>query len=68
MNKKLDVSGMTCGHCVSHVQSALEGLEGVSRADVSLESHEAEVTLSGEVIDADLIEAVEAAGYQAAVR
>ena len=68
MNKKLRISGMTCGHCVSHVKSALEGMEGVSEADVSLENHEAEVTLSGEAIDADLIAAVEAAGYQAEVR
>ena len=68
MNRKLKISGMTCGHCVSHVKSALEGMEGVSGADVSLENHEAELTLSGEVIDADLIAAVEEAGYQAEVR
>ena len=68
MNRKLKISGMTCGHCVSHVKSALEGMEGVSEADVSLENHEAELTLSGEVIDADLIAAVEASGYQAEVR
>ncbi len=68
MNMKLKMSGMTCGHCVSHVKSALEGIEGVSQADVSLENHQADVTLSAEVVDADLITAVEAAGYQAAVR
>ena len=68
MNKKLEIAGMSCGHCVSHVKSALEGIEGVSEADVSLESHEAEVTLSNQVVDADLIAAVEAAGYQAEVR
>lgn len=68
MNKTLKISGMTCDHCVSHVKSALESIEGVSEADVSLESHEAEVTLSGEVIDADLIAAVEEAGYEAGVR
>ncbi len=68
MNKKLEISGMTCGHCVSHVKSALEGMEGVSQADVSLENHEDDVTLSGEVIDADLIAAVEAAGYRAEIR
>ena len=67
MTKKLEVSGMSCGHCVSHVKSALEGVDGVSRADVSLENNEAEVTLSTEVIDGDLIAAVEAAGYQAEV-
>jgi copper chaperone CopZ len=68
MNKKLEIKGMSCGHCVSHVKSALEGIEGVSEADVSLENHEAEVTLSDEVVDADLIAAVEAAGYHAEVR
>ena len=67
MNRKLKISGMSCDHCVSHVKSALEKLEGVSQSDVSLENHEAEVTLSGEVVDADLIAAVEAAGYQAEV-
>jgi copper chaperone CopZ len=67
MNKKLKISGMSCGHCVSHVKSALEDIEGVSRSDVSLENQEADVTLSDEVLDADLISAVEAAGYQAEV-
>ncbi len=67
MTKKLEISGMSCDHCVSHVKSALEGIEGVSRADVSLENHQAEVTLSGEVVDGDLLAAVEAAGYQAEV-
>ena len=68
MNKKLEITGMSCGHCVSHVKFALEGVEGVSQADVSLENHEAEVKLSDQVINADLIAAVEAAGYQAEVR
>ena len=68
MNKKLEITGMSCGHCVSHVKSALEGVEGVSQADVSLENHEAEVTLSDQVVDEHLIAAVEAAGYQAEVR
>lgn len=68
MNKKLEISGMSCGHCVSHVKSALEGVAGVSQADVSLENHEADVTLSDQVPEADLIAAVEAAGYQAEVR
>ena len=67
MTRNLKISGMSCGHCVSHVKSALEGIEGVSQADVSLENHEAEVTLSDEVVVADLIAAVEAAGYEAEV-
>jgi copper chaperone CopZ len=68
MTKQLKISGMSCGHCVSHVKSALEGVEGVSEADVSLENDAAQVTLSDDVVDGDLIAAVEAAGYQAEVR
>ncbi len=67
MTKKLEISGMSCDHCVSHVKSALEDVEGVSRADVSLENHQAELTLSDPVVDSDLIAAVEAAGYRAEV-
>ena len=65
MNKTLAITGMSCGHCVSHVKSALEGLEDVERADVSLDRGQAEITLSAEVADTDLVAAVEAAGYGA---
>ena len=65
MNKTLAITGMSCGHCVSQVKSALEGLEDVERADVSLDRGQAEITLSAEVADTDLVAAVEAAGYGA---
>ena len=28
MTKTLTITGMSCGHCVGHVKSALEGLDG----------------------------------------
>ena len=65
MTKTLAITGMSCGHCVSHVKSALEGLEGVIEANGSLEENRADVAVSTEVSDADLVAAVEAAGYQA---
>jgi copper chaperone CopZ len=68
MTKTLAITGMSCGHCVSHVKSALEDLEGVTLADVSLEENRADVTLSADIPDADLVAAVEAAGYQAEAR
>jgi copper chaperone CopZ len=68
MTKTLTITGMSCGHCVGHVKSALEGLDGVTEADVSLEESRANVTLSTDVPDADLVAAVEAAGYQAESR
>ena len=68
MNKQLNITGMSCGHCVSHVKSALEEVDGVSLADVSLEKHQADVTFSSEVTDEALVAAVEGAGYEAEVR
>lgn len=32
----LKVQGMTCDHCVRTVRQALEGVDGVERADVDL--------------------------------
>ena len=34
----VNVSGITCGHCVSSVSEELEALEGVGRIDVDLNS------------------------------
>lgn len=63
MTKVLKVDGMMCEHCVAHVKKALEGVSGVSAADVSLEKKQATVTLGGDVSDAALKSAVEEAGY-----
>ena len=65
MNKTLAITGMSCGHCVSHVKSALEKVDGVSAVDVSLDENRADLTLSGNVGNSALVAAVEAAGYQA---
>jgi copper chaperone CopZ len=68
MNKTLAITGMSCGHCVSHVKSALEKVDGVTAVNVSLDENRADLTLSGNVGDSTLIAAVEAAGYQAEAR
>jgi len=62
---KLNIQGMTCGHCQRAVQEALEGVSGVSQADVSLEEHNA--TVEGDVDVQTLIAAVQEEGYQASV-
>lgn len=67
--KELDVEGMTCGHCVKRVTEALRSVDGVKKAEVSIESGKAEVTLeAGEVDDETLARAVEEAGYRATPR
>ncbi len=63
MKKTIYVNGMMCGHCQAHVQKALAALDGVSSAEVSLEEKKAIVTLTGEVSDQLLMDAVTEAGY-----
>ena len=67
MEKTLDVEGMMCQHCVAHVKKALEGVAGVTAADVDLDEKRATVTLSADVDDAALVAAVVDAGYEAKV-
>ena len=67
MEKKLNVEGMMCEHCVAHVTKALEGVPGVSSVKVSLEDKDAVVEASSEVTDEALVAAVKDAGYEATV-
>lgn len=63
MRKLLKIEGMSCGHCVMHVQSALEGVEGVKSAKVDLLERSAMV--DGENLnDQALRAAVADAGYK----
>lgn len=62
----LNVSGMSCGHCVARVEKALAGVSGVERVQVSLDAGAAFVT-AGDADRAALVKAVEEAGYRAAV-
>lgn len=60
---KLQITGMTCGHCQQAVQSALESVAGVNDARVDLAKGTAEVDGSADV--QALVAAVEEEGYQA---
>ena len=64
MKKKIIVEGMSCGHCVNHVKTALEELNGVNSASVDLNSKTAVIEASGEVDDAAIKAAIEDAGYE----
>jgi len=65
-NAKLNVTGMTCGHCQAKVEKALKGVSGVYTAIVDLEDGEAEVDFNDDAVTAaDLIAAVAKAGYTA---
>lgn len=63
MRKLLKIEGMSCGHCVMHVQSALEEVPGVISAKVDLLERSAMV--EGENLDNQLLRAaVTEAGYK----
>lgn len=68
MEKTLNVEGMMCQHCVAHVKNALEGIDGVTAADVNLDEKRATVSLAQDVADDTLVGAVVDAGYEATVR
>jgi copper chaperone CopZ len=56
------LAGMHCGSCVGRVQQALEGIEGVKKAVVSLQPQEAVVNMSRHIETAVLNRAVAQAG------
>ena len=66
MKKVVHVEGMGCMNCVHHVKEALEGLDGVTSADVSLDSNTAVITLSKDVADEAIKSAIDDAGYDVA--
>jgi len=62
---RLKVEGMSCDHCVGRVRKALSDTPGVLEATVDLDRCSATVRTSREVPPAQLIAAVEKAGYSA---
>ena len=43
------VEGMTCNHCVNFVQMALEEVDGVEKAEVSLDPAQATLQVTTEI-------------------
>nr|WP_247894433.1 heavy metal translocating P-type ATPase [Azospirillum sp. B510] len=63
----LSVTGMTCASCAGRVEKALNRLPGVESATVNLATERAHVVVFADSLDgADLVAAVERAGYGAA--
>ena len=64
MKKTIKIEGMMCPHCEATVKKALEGIDGVAQADVSHKEGIAQITLSFEVNDEILKQAVEAKDFK----
>ena len=70
MSKKIkfNITGMTCSACSSHVQRAVEKLEGAAEVQVNLLTNSMSVNYDEAFLSADkIIEAVENAGYGASI-
>ena len=61
-----DVKGLTCGHCVRAVTSAVQELDAQARVEVDLDA--ATVTVDSTRPTASIVKAIEEAGYEAQVR
>jgi Cu+-exporting ATPase len=62
---QLDIEGMTCASCATRVEKALNSLEGVE-ASVNYATERATIVVGG-ADSAELLRAVEGAGYRASV-
>ena len=68
MKQKFDVTGMTCSACSAHVEKAVNKLEGVRRAEVSLMTNSMTVQYDEDVLSpGGIIDAVIHAGYGASL-
>ena len=64
MNKTMKIEGMMCAHCTGRVEKALAAIDGVSAVEMSLEGKSATLTLSKDVDNQVLTDAVTQAGYE----
>ena len=63
----IKVDGMSCGGCVKSVTGVLTALEGVAKAEVSLEQKQAVVEFDAGKVSRDQLKSViEDAGFDAA--
>lgn len=62
--RSFTVEGMTCGHCVRSVEAAVSALPGVIAASVDLvPGGRSRLAVTGQVSEAGVRQAVDAAGY-----
>lgn len=56
---------MTCGHCENAVREEVSKIAGVAGVEVSAQSGQLVITSAESISDADVIAAVDEAGYEA---
>ena len=64
MTKTLEIEGMMCGHCEKMVKRCLEKFPQISEAVVSFEAGTAVISMSDNVPEEEIKQAIEKAGYE----
>ena len=68
MKKTFNIKGMTCASCQSHVQKAVDKLEGINNCNVNLLQNNMFVEFDEKICSVEKIEkAVKDAGYSASL-
>lgn len=62
---EFQVTGMSCGHCEASVRGEIAKLASVERVEVSAATGRLVVESAAPLADADVIAAVDEAGYEA---
>ncbi|GGC97643.1 copper chaperone [Tersicoccus solisilvae] len=65
IENEYQVTGMTCGHCEAAVRQEVDQIPGVESIRVSAQAGTLIVNSSTEIDDAQVVAAVEEAGYTA---
>lgn len=66
MDKKYKIEGMTCSACQSHVQRAVEKINGIEKVNVNLLKNTMDVSYNADLVNDKIIkDAVTNAGYKA---
>ena len=61
----LNVPDISCGHCKSSIEGAVNPLDGVSKADVSIDSRNVDIEYDPSKIElTDIITAIDDQGYE----
>ena len=57
--KIINIEGMHCDHCAKKVENALTNLDNVEKAKVNLKKKQAEITLSSDIDNKIIEQAIE---------
>ncbi|HLQ40498.1 MAG TPA: copper chaperone CopZ [Tetragenococcus sp.] len=68
MKQKFSIEGMSCAHCVAHVEDAVNELPGIQKVKIHLKRNNGVVKFDDNQVNSEQIaEKITAAGYPATV-